>query len=29
MRPILEREGLTISCAKGAGATYRLERRAP
>ena len=25
MRPTLEREGVTISCAKGAGATYRIE----
>jgi DNA-binding response OmpR family regulator len=29
MRPILEREGVTITCARGRGATYRLERRAP
>jgi DNA-binding response OmpR family regulator len=25
MRPILEREGLTITCARGPGATYRIE----
>src|SRR6516164_5920763 len=29
MRPILEREGVTITCARGPGATYRLERKAP
>jgi DNA-binding response OmpR family regulator len=26
MRPILAREGVTISCARGPGATYRLEK---
>ena len=26
MRPTLEREGVTISCARGPGATYRLEQ---
>jgi len=32
MRPALEREGVTISCARGPGATYRVKklmRRAP
>jgi DNA-binding response OmpR family regulator len=29
MRPILERESLTITCARGPGATYRLEKAAP
>jgi DNA-binding response OmpR family regulator len=32
MRPTLEREGVTITCARGPGATYRvkkLSRRAP
>jgi DNA-binding response OmpR family regulator len=28
MRPILEREGLTITCARGPGATYRLRELA-
>jgi DNA-binding response OmpR family regulator len=26
MRPILEREGVTIFCARGPGASYRIER---
>jgi DNA-binding response OmpR family regulator len=26
MRPILEREGLTVTCARGPGATYRIEK---
>jgi DNA-binding response OmpR family regulator len=26
MRPILEREGLTITCARGPGANYRIKR---
>jgi DNA-binding response OmpR family regulator len=26
MRPVLAREGLTISCARGPGSTHRLER---
>jgi DNA-binding response OmpR family regulator len=26
MRPTLEHEGLTISCARGPGSTYRLEK---